>query len=150
MAIPDIPNTRLEMYLDAIAKGGGGGGGSGLPPVTSDDNDMVLTVVNGSWAPANPTSGGVLVANIDPETGTLDKTAGEIVTAIEAGRDARVRSRASGVVTDSLIYGYQIVEGSGIGIFVIDLEEGQGFAFFAATADDYPVIYDGGGDGGGM
>lgn len=30
MAIPDIPYTRTEMYLDAIAKGGGGSTGGGV------------------------------------------------------------------------------------------------------------------------
>ena len=35
---------------------GGGGGGSDLPSVTAEDNGDVLTVVNGAWDKATPTT----------------------------------------------------------------------------------------------
>lgn len=40
------------------------GGGSALPPVTTADNDMVLTVVNGAWAKKMPTI--VYVGSAEP------------------------------------------------------------------------------------
>ena len=51
-------------------------GGGGLPDVTSDDNGDVLTVVEGEWAKAAPSGGGVLI--VTDTDGTLDKTWQEI------------------------------------------------------------------------
>ena len=52
------PNEKWGTLLQEIAENidGGGGGGSSLPSVTSADNGDVLTVVEGEWAKAEPTS----------------------------------------------------------------------------------------------
>ena len=39
----------MDFYGALLAKSMSGGGGSSLPPVTSDDNGDVLTVVDGAW-----------------------------------------------------------------------------------------------------
>ena len=61
--------------------------GGNLPPVTSDDNGDVLTVVEGKWSKAAPSGGGGLVVNavtVDENT-TLDKTWQEILDAAKTG-----------------------------------------------------------------
>ena len=82
------PITREEMFLADIAEASqGGGGGSGLPAVTSDDNGDVLTVVEGSWAKAQPSGGGAFVVNfsLTDETYSADKTFAEIIAAFDSG-----------------------------------------------------------------
>lgn len=53
-------------------------GGTGLPAVTSDDNGMVLTVVEGVWDKAAGSGVNALVVGVDIETRTLNKTWNEI------------------------------------------------------------------------
>lgn len=56
-----------------------------LPPVSTDDNDKVLTVDGGVWKAKTPSGGGggVLVVNVTgDETTTLDKTWQEIHNAM--------------------------------------------------------------------
>lgn len=83
------PVTRIEKLLSEIAENtSGGGGGSGLPAVTSEDNGDVLTVVEGEWAKAAPSGGGILWCTYsgDDITGYgIDKSYNEIKTAIDNG-----------------------------------------------------------------
>ncbi len=66
------------------------GGGSDLPNVTSDDNGDVLTVVDGAWAKATPSGGGLFeIETVYDETEgtyTMNKTATEILTAFRTGQ----------------------------------------------------------------
>lgn len=64
-------------------------GGSSLPAVTADDNGSVLTVVEGEWDKA-PTSSDVLAVSFTADetfsTATSNKTVGEIIDAVDAGK----------------------------------------------------------------
>ena len=62
--------------------------GAGLPEVTADDNGDVLTVVEGEWAKASPSSDGILIVTFtDVEAGAViaDVTVGTILSAYNAG-----------------------------------------------------------------
>ena len=88
------PVTREEYFLsDVIEAIESGGGGGGLPAVTSDDNGDVLTVVEGAWAKATPSGGGVFIVNLNEtivdntSTWTSDKTYAQIKDAFESGKN---------------------------------------------------------------
>ena len=70
--------------------------GTQLPDVTADDNGDVLTVVDGAWDKAEPSGGGFFLINLidHPEEYKYetDKTAGEILTAYEAGKTCILKS----------------------------------------------------------
>lgn len=114
MAIPDIPYTRTEMYLDEIARNGGGGGGGS-------------------------TGGGVLVLHMDNDTGALDKTWQEIYDGLLDGIVFVLPSNVGSeeepaselyIVTTAYLSGDYKVEGVA-GMNRLD--------FFASSANDYPV-----------
>lgn len=60
---------------------------SQLPPVTTADNDKVLTVDGGVWKAKTPSGGGVLVVTATEADGVLtcDKTAAEMYAAAQTG-----------------------------------------------------------------
>lgn len=87
-----------------------GSTGGGLPPVTSDDNGDVLTVVEGEWAKAAPSGGGdILYVTLlwDNNAGAdggwaLDKTYAEIREAIASKTPVCIWGED---------YGYAVLEG---------------------------------------
>ena len=92
MSIPETPYTRLEMYLDEIARNGGGGGGgggsstlSGLTDVDisnpTDGQTLVYNAASQKWANGESAGGGVLVCSLNGQTGALDHTYQEIADA---------------------------------------------------------------------
>ena len=88
--IPDgATNADVIEAIAAQIDEGGGGGGS-LPAVTSDDNGDVLTVVEGTWAKAAPSGGGLFIIHADEDETTsittLDKTWQEIWDAFVGGQ----------------------------------------------------------------
>lgn len=71
-----------------------GGGGSTLPVVSAEDNGQVLTVVNGQWDKATPSSGPEKfdVTYYHETSGgaeEFDRTSAEILAALEAGKEIR-------------------------------------------------------------
>ena len=68
------------------------GGSSSLPEVTSDDNGDVLTVVEGAWAKAQPSGGGLVCRLQEQDLGEqgirryFDKSVAEIVDAMNNGQ----------------------------------------------------------------
>ena len=91
-----VPIQRVDMpivsehYMKDYVEGHGGSSNP-LPEVTSDDNGDVLTVVEGEWAKAQPSSDSGLViatfvSSLPPEYDiTCDKTYSELRTALENG-----------------------------------------------------------------
>lgn len=79
-------DEKLKWLYNGVKNGGGG---SDLPEVTSDDNGDVLTVVEGAWAKATPSGGGVFqitdTYDSGEDTHTLNKTWQEIYTAFTSG-----------------------------------------------------------------
>lgn len=54
---------------------------SSLPEVTASDNGDVLTVVEGAWAKATPSGGGIQMATVG-EGGVLDKSFNDLVGSV--------------------------------------------------------------------
>lgn len=90
------PESRMDAYLDYIAKNGGGGGGTEVvanPTLAGTEADLTgLQVGDTKYkVPAGGGGGGALVVNVtETESGqdyvyTCDKTAQEILTALESG-----------------------------------------------------------------
>ena len=97
--IPERPYTREEMYLDEIARNGGGGGGGGgsssLSRLTdvdisnpTDGQTLVYNATSGKWenGESGGSGGAMLVLHGTGQSGALDKTAKEILDAINAGK----------------------------------------------------------------
>lgn len=107
--------------------------GGNLPPVTSDDNGDVLTVVDGKWAKATPSGGGgALVCTMDDATGTLSHTWQEI-------HDAAPFAWLLTQGTYKPLFAEGIY-GQIYGITFLDLFPETGvLAFAASSADGYPV-----------
>lgn len=102
------PITREEVFLDAIAKSGGGGGGS--------------------------SGGGVLVVNVTENNGTMtcDKTAGEMLAAMELGPVVLK------MVDGDNVFLWPVVDGS-LKFGLYTFQNNIGDAFSANNANDYPV-----------
>lgn len=101
-----------------------GAGGSSLPSVTASDNGDVLTVVNGAWAKATPSSGGgVLVVNIT--NGTSNKTWQEIWDAYASGSGCKFVENF-GEYTNAEWYLTTVEEASGtykVELFTVDIHD---------------------------
>lgn len=115
-------------------------GGGGLPEVSASDNGDVLTVVEGAWAKAAPSGGGVLVCNLDTQTGALDKTWQElhdadfaVVKADTGSEQQNMPVSGTGVSGDDYILictSFTINDGEGAPFY---------YTFIATSADGYPV-----------
>lgn len=80
MSVPD-PVTRKEMYLNKAATGSGS-----IPDPVTREEMYLAEIANGG---GGGDGGGALIVNIvNPEEGDpyLDKTAGEILSAIQSGK----------------------------------------------------------------
>ena len=114
--------------------------GGNLPPVTSDDNGDVLTVVDGKWAKAAPSGGsGVLVVGFDENDMTkLNKTWQQIADAAVSGIVALVDVYDDQTVVDYLgetninDNEYQVIFKTNSGSYI----------FIASSASGYPVSQD--------
>ena len=105
-----------------------------LPPVSAADNDKACTVVDGVWKAKTPSSGGgVLVVNYG-DGGTLDKTAGEIMTAFENGVVVVKVEPLEGIKALSVLT-FARKNADGYSFFTYNETE-----FAADTADDYPQV----------
>lgn len=132
MTIPAYPENRLEEYLDEIARNGTGGGSS-LPEVTADDNGDVLTVVEGAWAKAAPSGGGVLV--VHEADMALDKTWQEIHDA-----DFAVVKYTDAAQMSIKFVAMTFGEGEMYSVGVMGIDNGQPYVGYYVTqsADGYP------------
>lgn len=131
--ITDVANvTTIPEMLTAISTVAPQGA-SELPKTTTDDNDMVLTVVNGKWDKAAVSGGGASIFNItfstndDGETFTVDKTYSEILAAYNAGNIIR-----------STIPDTSIVTGKTVSNIVFESDNSFSFNFF-----NFAVNYEG-------
>jgi len=125
------PMQDMVMLFNSML---GSGAGGGLPEVTTDDNGDVLTVVEGEWAKATPSSGTDILfvtATYDDveQTYTLNKTWTEIYNA----------NVAIITFTDTDMKGIALVteiEHTGEGYAVQDV---NGTTYIADSANGYPV-----------
>lgn len=94
-------DTPLDEYPPYIVSASSGGGGE-LPPVTSEDNGDVLTVVNGEWDKATPSGGSgttdLIVTITENWEGNVrilsaDVPYEDVYTAIGAGRCVRYKEK---------------------------------------------------------
>lgn len=116
-----------------------GAAASGLPTVSGDDNGKVLTVVEGEWAPAAGGGGGGLLVTITEtaERFICDKTAGEILEALQGGNAVVVHYPDAGGTENS----YGLVSGfaSGSGWVEVDFIIGNNPKSYSCDSlDDYP------------
>lgn len=110
--LPDFPQSRMEQYLDAIAKGGGGSSG-----------------------------GGALVVNLS-ENYVCDKTAGEMLAAMETVGVVIKIAFSDDTSIAPVIAGYGKSSGFGFGVYTDD-----GILYFTAeTENGYPVLQSDGGE----
>ena len=134
--IDDETITETDGILSASS-------GGELPEVTAEDNGDVLTVVDGAWAKAVPSGGGLLSGFYDRTTKTLDKTWQEIydATGIILFEDY-VESETTG----RRIYGISsdIMSSQGMyGVLISTIGGGDLGMFLAESADGYPVEFEG-------
>lgn len=128
------PTEAMEIatkqYVDA----------SGVPPVTSADNGKFLRVANGAWEAADMPSGGasefVVNGTIGGETGvgysiTLDKTADQILAAINEGKSVIARV-AYEITIDLPLVSFDTISGNIIF---------AGIVHYAAMDSISPIIY---------
>ena len=113
-----------------------------LPPVSTADNDKVLTVDGGVWKAKTPsggggTGGGGLLVNVTyddtTETYTCDKTAGEIMAVFEAAGSVVFKTENDGD------YMYAPLERASITSSGYQFSDGVR-NYTADSANDYPTM----------
>lgn len=122
--------TTIPDMIEACVQKTGSGGGSALPAVTAEDNDKVLTVVNGAWDKAE--SGGAedydVTFAISTDGGmsvTGDHTAQEILTAYNQGKNIKATASISieGNVMTFIFY-LGNISSSGVMLYSFGVESG--------------------------
>lgn len=120
-------------------------GGSDLPDDPAQDGTYNLqnTVSSGtstlSWA-SGSSGGGVLVVNVDDDTGVLNKTWQEIRDAMAAGQPP-VIGTVDGSDSGILVVGYASIRNDSYGLWLLGADIASDAPLFVATsANDYPVI----------
>lgn len=120
-----------KMLLGAIA----GGGSGGLPDYSEANDGDVLAIENGEPTWAAP-GGRVLVANVDPQTYTLDKTWAEIDAAPFAV--AKINDGTNNLTMPVL--STNSASSNSFKVFCFYLEAQSSVMVFEATSEDgYPV-----------
>ena len=143
MPIPETPNTREEMYLNAMATGDSGG----IPPVPYTRQEMYLDAIARNGGGGGGSGGGVLVVNSvydeSTDTETLNQTWQEIHDAPlavlsfenDAGKAIAVCTQANRVVNGFFAAFYTVQPD----------EQGGGtvgtLIYSCASATDYPVMH---------
>ena len=137
-----------------------------LPAVTSDDNDDVLTVVEGAWAKSTPRAGLFIVtADVDENDDiTLDKTLAQITAAYKAGLMPILIMHSYGIgegnISDGILFltgineyqgGLSVNNGATFSAMVsVDSSDGVGTMILEIASDDTvnvsTVTYPAGGD----
>lgn len=150
------PMNVLERIFKKLAgKGSGSGdGGAGLPDVTSADNGMVLSVVDGAWAKADvPSGGGIKMYTYDA---TANAPATFSYNDIKADFDSGSLPVLLIEYSDAYIYGVASfisnMEGAYSAGFAVPYGPGEPMGLFwlmAETADAYMMEFNSGGGGGG-
>ena len=123
------PLTRKEFFLNAIAEG------TPTPaPLTREEMYLAEIAKNGSGGGCG--GGGILATDTD---GTLDKKAGEIYAAVEAGGSAMVKTTYPNedVEINSIFASVKGANGN-YSFYVYTYNDSKFYE--AATEDDYPVL----------
>jgi hypothetical protein len=130
----DEAHESLEARVEALEAGGGGG--SELPEVSATDNGDVLTVVEGAWAKAAPSGGGVLVVTMDESTGALDKTWAEIkaaapfVTLDDEGSYCPISACVFNGLTNKYICKFAAFNGTSLGEYTFQADSESGYPVY--------------------
>ena len=118
-----------------------------LPSVTTDDNGDVLTVVEGAWAKATPSGGGGggliinAVWNEAQEQTILDKTWGEICSAMASGQNAVIiMDNSNDRFVDYSVMPVSICYSTGaVGYEIQYTIYAYTYEFIASSENDYPI-----------
>lgn len=118
-------------------------GGGGLPEVTDADNGDVLTVVEGEWAKAAPSGGGVTAVEMTYDSGEdaymLGMKAGELYAALGTSHFATAYEDTSeegdSTMDVYVLTSYALTSG---GIYAFHFRGFDNIAFYATNANDYP------------
>ena len=127
----DEPVTRIEKYLYKIAQGSGG-----VPAVEDADKGKYLHANESTgdleWATAGGSGGGVLVASMNLETMTLNKTWQEIHDAVLNG-GAVLQIEAMGIAA-------QLSAANNNGTYIVSIVTDKVLKLSTDSANGYPVI----------
>ena len=127
----DEPVTRIEKYLYKIAQGSGG-----VPAVEDADKGKYLHANESTgdleWATAGGSGGGVLVASMNLETMTLNKTWQEIHDAVLNG-GAVLQIEAMGIAA-------QLSAANNKGTYIVSIVTDKVLKLSTDSANGYPVM----------
>ena len=127
----DEPVTRIEKYLYKIAQGSGG-----VPAVEDADKGKYLHANESTgdleWATAGGSGGGVLVASMNLETMTLNKTWQEIHDAVLNG-GAVLQIEAMGIAA-------QLSAANNNGTYIVSIVTDKVLKLSTDSANGYPVM----------
>lgn len=144
----------VSYMMGQKAAGGGGGGSSTLSGLTdvdisnpSDGQTLVYNATSGKWENGGGSGGGVLVVQVDEQTGVLDKTWQEIHdAAITRGAIIVAEFAADGVTGARIVW---------VALCLADPEPLEGtpkytvvdttgaYEFWCSSANGYPVMQGG-------